>query len=132
ATRAALLDAWQRAAGDELPVIAVRDNPVPRRDVVACVSRMTGPTDGSCDNPRSVALAQTDSSAEAMAEFTAAGGTGGVVDLTKYYCTDTTCPAVIGGVLVYRDTSHITGTWAKSLEPYIDQQLKQELASFSR
>ncbi|MFJ3321397.1 MULTISPECIES: acyltransferase family protein [unclassified Curtobacterium] len=132
ATRAGLLDAWQQAAGDDLPVIAVRDNPVPRRDVVACVSRMTGPTDSSCDNPRSVALAQTDSSAEAMAAFTAAGGTGSVLDLTKYYCTDTTCPAVIGGVLVYRDTSHITGTWAKSLEPYIDQQLKQKLASFSR
>lgn len=132
ATRAGLVDAWQQAAGDELPVIAIRDNPVPRRDVVACVSAMSGPTTTACDNPRSVALGQTDSSAEAMAEFTAAGGRGAVVDLTKYYCTDTSCPAVIGGVLVYRDTSHITGTWAKTLEPYLDQQLRAKLASFDR
>nr|WP_276511551.1 acyltransferase family protein [Curtobacterium pusillum] len=132
ATRAGLVDAWQQAAGDRLPVIAIRDNPVPRRDVVACVSRMSGPTDSSCDQPRAAALGQTDSSAEAVEAFNAAGGRSALVDLTPYYCTNTTCPAVIGGVLVYRDTSHITGTWAKTLEPYLDQQLRARLASFDR
>ncbi|WP_186377248.1 acyltransferase family protein [Curtobacterium pusillum] len=132
ATLAGLVDAWKQAAGDELPVIAIRDNPVPRRDVVACVSAMTGPTNASCDQPRQAALGQTDSSAEAVKEFTAGGGRAALVDLTRYYCTDSTCPAVIGGVLVYRDTSHITGTWAKTLEPYLDQQLRATLASFDR
>jgi peptidoglycan/LPS O-acetylase OafA/YrhL len=132
ATRKGLVDAWQQAAGDRLPVIAIRDNPVPRRDVVACVSQMSGPTTTACDQPRQAALGQTDSSAEAVKEFTAGGGRAALVDLTRYYCTDTTCPAVIGGVLVYRDTSHITGTWAKTLEPYLDQQLRATLASFDR
>ena len=131
-TEAGLVDAWTQAAGDQLPVIAIRDNPVPRRDVVVCVSRMSGPTDASCDQPRSEALARTDSSAEAVAQFTAAGGRGTLIDLTPYYCDRTTCPAVIGGVLVYRDTSHITATWATSLRPYLEQDLQQALASFAR
>ena len=130
ATRAGLVDAWTQAAGDELPVIAIRDNPVPRRDVLACVSRMTGPTDGSCDNPRSEALAQTDSSREAVTAFTAAGGRATSIDLTDYYCTDTVCPAIIGGVLVYRDTSHVTNTWAKSLAPYLGERMVAALRSF--
>ncbi|SDQ63173.1 Peptidoglycan/LPS O-acetylase OafA/YrhL, contains acyltransferase and SGNH-hydrolase domains [Curtobacterium sp. UNCCL20] len=132
ATLAGLKDAWEQAAGDQLPVIAIRDNPVPRRDVITCVSAMAHPTDGTCDQPRSEALGQTDSSAEAVKAFRADGGTAGLIDLSKYYCTDTTCPAVIGGVLVYRDTSHITGTWAMSLEPYLERDMKAQLASFAR
>ncbi|WP_186317671.1 acyltransferase family protein [Curtobacterium sp. 9128] len=124
ATEAGLVDAWQQAAGDSLPVIAIRDNPIPRADVIVCVSRMSGATDDSCDQPRSVALTPSDSSAAAMRTFHADGGRGSVIDLTKYYCTQTTCPAVIGGVLVYRDSSHVTGTWATTLEPYLSADLR--------
>ena len=131
-TEAGLVDAWQQAAGDELPVIAIRDNPIPRRDVVVCVSRMSGATDASCDQPRSAALEQTDSSAEAMRTFRAGGGRGALVDLTPYYCTDTTCPAVIGGVMVYRDTSHVTNTWAETLTPYLRRDVERAFASFRR
>jgi peptidoglycan/LPS O-acetylase OafA/YrhL len=131
-SEAGLVDAWTQAAGDQLPVIAIRDNPVPRRDVIVCVSQMSGATDASCDQPRSEALARTDSSAEAMQQFRAQGGRGELIDLTPYYCTATTCPAVIGGVLVYRDTSHITGTWAMSLKPYLEQDMQRALASFAR
>lgn len=132
ATRNGLVDAWEQAAGDELPVIAIRDNPVPRPDVIACVSKMSGPTNASCDRPRPEALAQTDSSIEAVRAFKAAGGRAGVIDLTDYYCTETTCPAVIGGVLVYRDTTHITATWATSLEPYLERGLQKQLTAFGR
>lgn len=127
ATEAGLVDAWQQAAGTTLPVVAIRDNPIPRPDVIVCVSRMSGATDASCDQPRSVALTPSDSSAAAMQTFRASGGRGSVIDLTKYYCTDTTCPAVIGGVLVYRDSSHVTGTWATTLEPYLSADLREAL-----
>jgi peptidoglycan/LPS O-acetylase OafA/YrhL len=132
ATRNGLVDAWEQAAGDELPVIAIRDNPLPRPDVIACVSRMSGPTTDACDRPRSEALATTDSSAEAVAAFRAAGGRAATIDLSDHYCTDTTCPAVVGGVLVYRDTTHITATWAMSLEPYLERALRSRLAAFER
>lgn len=132
ATRAGLVDAWQQAAGNDLPVIAIRDNPNPRPDVIVCVSRMSGATDDSCDQTRTAALAQTDSSAGAVADFTAGGGTAAVVDLTRFYCTETTCPPVIGGVLVYRDSSHVTATWAKTLAPYLGRDVQAALESVER
>ncbi|WIE57254.1 acyltransferase family protein [Curtobacterium sp. MCLR17_031] len=132
ATRNGLVDAWEQAAGDELPVIAVRDNPVPRPDVVACLSTMSGPTTDACDRSRAEALGTTDSSVEAVAAFRAAGGRAASIDLSRYYCTDTTCPAVVGGVLVYRDSTHITATWASSLEPYLERALRDRLAAFAR
>lgn len=46
-----------------------------------------------------------------------------VIDLTKYFCTQTTCPAVIGGVIVYFDGSHITNTYAMTLAPYMLEPL---------
>ncbi|WP_185974215.1 acyltransferase family protein [Curtobacterium sp. KBS0715] len=131
ATRDGLVDAWEQAAGDDLPVIAIRDNPVPRPDVVECVSRMSGPTNSSCDQPRSEAFRQTDSTDDAVRAFRAAGGHAAEVDLTDHYCTATTCPAVIGGVLVYRDKSHVTATWASSLAPYLERGLQDRLAAFA-
>ncbi len=132
ATRNGLVDAWRQAAGTELPVIAIRDNPVPRPDVVTCVSRMSGDTDTSCDRPRAEALGQTDSTAEAVQAFRAVGGRAAMVDLSDRYCSDTSCPAVVGGVLVYRDSTHITATWASTLEPYLAQALQRRLAAFER
>ena len=41
-----------------------------------------------------------------------------VIDLNASFCT-TTCPAVIGGVVVYFDGSHITNTYAMTLAPYL-------------
>ncbi|MCA5922006.1 acyltransferase family protein [Curtobacterium oceanosedimentum] len=132
ATRNGMVDAWEQAAGDELPVIAIRDNPIPQRDVIACLSRMSGPTTDACDRPRSEALGTTDSTVEAVAAFREAGGRAAAIDLSDHYCTATSCPAVVGGVVVYRDTSHITATWATSLEPYLERALQRRLAAFER
>ncbi|MBK0296601.1 polyprenyl synthetase family protein, partial [Bacillus sp. S34] len=53
-----------------------------------------------------------------------------LVDLTEYYCTDTVCPAVIGGVLVHRDATHLTNTFAVTLAPYLgDPDLTEERAA---
>ena len=41
-----------------------------------------------------------------------------VIDLSTSFCTET-CPAVIGGVVVYFDGSHITNTYAMALAPYM-------------
>lgn len=45
------------------------------------------------------------------------------LDLSAYMCNLSTCPAVIGHDLVYRDGSHITATYAKSLAPVIKDEL---------
>ena len=47
------------------------------------------------------------------------------VDLTNTYCS-TTCPPVIDGMIVYRDHSHLTDTFARTLRPAIDSYVPEE------
>ncbi|MET0928806.1 MAG: SGNH hydrolase domain-containing protein [Aeromicrobium sp.] len=46
-----------------------------------------------------------------------------VVDLNPTLCGPETCPVVIGDVLVYRDTHHLTATAARWLYPYLRNRL---------
>ncbi|MFB9650011.1 acyltransferase family protein [Curtobacterium pusillum] len=124
-----LVDAWQSAADAGIPIVAIRDNPAARADVVACVGQMTGPTTGACDTPRKEALRPFDGSEQAVARM---DGAARLVDLTRYYCTDTVCPAVIGGVLVHRDATHLTNTFAVTLAPYLGDDIAGALRSMDR
>jgi peptidoglycan/LPS O-acetylase OafA/YrhL len=42
------------------------------------------------------------------------------INMQRYFCTDTRCPAVIGSVVTYFDASHMTATYARTLAPYLD------------
>ena len=48
---------------------------------------------------------------------TAAGHPGltKVIPLTRYLCDKTTCHVTVGGVVVYKDEQHLTGTFARTL-----------------
>ena len=46
------------------------------------------------------------------------------IDLTDSLCSGTTCPAVIGRYLVYRDDSHLTATYAASIAGRLAAALK--------
>ncbi|NQW90375.1 acyltransferase [Curtobacterium sp. VKM Ac-2861] len=121
-----LVTGWSAAAEAGIPIIALRDNPAARPDVVACVGQMSGPTTPACDSSRVDALARFDGSAEAVDRV---HGAARLVDLTDSYCTDTVCPAVIGGVLVYRDQTHLTNTFATTLAPYLGDEIDAALAA---
>jgi hypothetical protein len=46
------------------------------------------------------------------------------VDVVPLVCPDGWCPAAIGNVVVYRDTSsHMTRTFARSLEFFLEKQI---------
>ncbi|WP_158299654.1 acyltransferase family protein, partial [Glycomyces paridis] len=45
-------------------------------------------------------------------------------DLVEYVCPAGTCPAVIGNILTYRDHSHMTATYAATLAPYVEAQVR--------
>jgi hypothetical protein len=38
-------------------------------------------------------------------------------------CTDTTCPPVIGNVVVYRDDQHLAKTYSLTMAPYLRHRL---------
>ena len=41
-----------------------------------------------------------------------------------WFCPDGTCEPVIGGVITYFDTAHITATYAQTLAPQFDASLR--------
>ena len=114
-----LVGAWQRLPA--VPIIAIRDNPTMDRQIVSCVEEHREDAAERCAHPRADAV-RDDGQAAAAREVPRAR----VVDLTDFYCTDV-CPPVIGHVLVYRDRSHITRTWARTLAPYLGRGIQAAL-----
>jgi peptidoglycan/LPS O-acetylase OafA/YrhL len=45
------------------------------------------------------------------------------IDFSEIYCDHSTCPLVIGGVSVYRDSRHITAIFGKTLGPFLFDEL---------
>lgn len=45
-------------------------------------------------------------------------------DLTDFVCPDKLCQPVIGNVLTYRDHSHLTATFAETLAPVVEGEIK--------
>ena len=119
-----MVDAWSAADAAGVPVLAIADNPRARDDVVACVALMEGDTTTECDRTRTNALKYFDGQAEALERH----GDGALIDMNDLICTGETCPAVIGGVVVYRDPTHLTGTFARTMAPELGDRLEASLA----
>ena len=96
-----------------------------RRDVLSCVAEHPNTAARVCAVPRSQGLAQFDGQAEAALHVPRAH----LVDVTSLYCTATVCSPVIGHVLVYKDHTHLTATFAATLSPYIERQVVAALTS---
>jgi peptidoglycan/LPS O-acetylase OafA/YrhL len=45
------------------------------------------------------------------------------VDTTRWMCTDDTCPLIVGHLLVYWDTHHLTVSYSRWLQPAIERAL---------
>jgi hypothetical protein len=79
-----------------------------------------------CGNSRAAAV-RDDRLAE-LAE-TAPAHHATYVDPSNWFCTDTFCPAVIGNLVVYRDDSHLSDSYARYRAPQIAQAIRVALAS---
>ena len=47
-------------------------------------------------------------------------------DMTEYLCDDVTCPSIVGNVIVYRDKSHVTATYMRTLAPFLENELRAD------
>ena len=108
------LDALSQAG---VKVAVLRDTPWPGKDMASCVAQnMSNPA--ACD----VTRAALDKATYDVAMTKGTAGAYGV-DLSDIICDAQTCPATRGKYLVYRDTNHLTATFAKALEPYLAKAL---------
>jgi peptidoglycan/LPS O-acetylase OafA/YrhL len=126
ATVEGLVGAWRNLP--DVPILAIRDNPAMTADTMKCVVTHRDTAAEDCALPRSVALSKFDGQAQAALQVPRAQ----VIDMTSLYCTPTVCSPVIGNVLVYRDTGHITATYAATLAPYIEKRVVADLKAGSK
>ena len=63
-----------------------------------------------------------------MIEF-AAAETPGVrtVETADLFCDAETCYSVIGGVVAYADNNHMSGTYARSIAPYLGDRVLAQI-----
>ncbi|HEY0261062.1 MAG TPA: acyltransferase family protein [Lacisediminihabitans sp.] len=93
---------------------------------VGCLSAHLDDT-AACAKPTASALAGPGQKPIAA---TPVDGRIHVVDMTDYLCT-TTCPSVIGGYMVYRDSHHLTATFSRALAPALRVKLAPVLPKVS-
>jgi len=87
-------------------------------DVPDCLARRGGTIEG-CSAPRHIALKRLDPLLTAAVRVGAP-----LIDMDDAICTSKTCPSVVGNVLVYQDSNHLTATYARTLAPILEQKLK--------
>lgn len=117
-----LVSYWTTITRAGIPVLALLDNPAPSdQPVYECVAQH--PKDlTQCAFDRDAGIAASG----APTARAAAARVPGVMtaDLTDTVCPDgDRCAAVIGNVLVYRQTVHLTATFVDSAEPQLDAAL---------
>jgi peptidoglycan/LPS O-acetylase OafA/YrhL len=97
-------------------VAAIVDTPEAGRDIPSCLSRHVADVRACAIKP-SVAYSGNLGALEKTAA-TASGA--GLIDLTSRVCRADPCAAVVDGMIVYRDSRHLTATFAASLAHDLD------------
>jgi peptidoglycan/LPS O-acetylase OafA/YrhL len=119
-----LVQIWDELEDAGKRVVVLYDNPSPTLNVIECVSTNNGSL-SECAFDRDDAFRL--SGAVAQSEAVRASRRVEVIDLSDWICLPTLCPAVIGNTLVYREGSHITGTYIRTLGPRLEQALLRVL-----
>lgn len=114
---------WRALATENIPVLAVRDNPRYDTSPSACVEA-DGPDAPQCATPRAELYAPDppytyrDDIIPPNVSF---------LDSSGYYCTPEICPPVIGNVLLYLDNNHLTATYLSTMAPVVGEAIEQAM-----
>jgi peptidoglycan/LPS O-acetylase OafA/YrhL len=99
-------------------VLLMVDTPHSSYDVPACLSSHLGNID-ACATPRRLAL----SGHGAIERVAATAADVPTLDLAPAICPADPCPAVIDDMIVFRDSHHLTATFAAALAPVVARGL---------
>jgi len=106
-----------RLSAADVSVVVIRDDPWPGRDMAVCVGQHR-------DDPSACDVARSALDDPAYDVGTTAGIAGAsAIDLSDVICDPTACPATRGKYLVYRDSNHLTATFAVALVPVLEPRL---------
>ncbi|GAB3785393.1 acyltransferase family protein [Nocardioides pacificus] len=127
ATPSDYAEAWRPVVARGTQVVVVADVAEPSAESLSCVRRVGfRASQSGCGTAESAGFARPDLPVQAASLVDGVR----VVDLREFLCVDGFCPAVIGNVIVYQDTvGHLTGTFARTLGPYLVRELERVVVS---
>ena len=111
---------WAELPGTVGSVIVLRDTPRMRDDYLACLAASAVHAPDTCALDLDDALSR-DAAAEAA--MGAPDARVGVIDMTRYFCPEGLCLPVIGGVLAFRDSHHLSWVYAHTLAPFLGAEI---------
>lgn len=126
------IDVWKDLPPSVKHIVVIRDDPYVHDDTLDCVQaamarrERPGP---ACAVPRTFAL-QPDPAVVAAKRLRSSRVQ--VVDLTHIFCDAQLCYPVIGGALVYKDSTHLTRVFARTLGPFLLNDVGQLMAAWYR
>lgn len=123
----AMSQAWTRATALGIPVAALVDNPDNGAPPAKCLDRRSTWDETTCSVPRRDAFPHGDAFGEAARMTQGAHR----IDMTDFYCLRDVCPAMIGGVNVYRDGHHFTATFTRSLAPFLWNRITESISGLT-
>jgi peptidoglycan/LPS O-acetylase OafA/YrhL len=112
------VEAWSTLLDRGSQLVVVAEPPLLGDEGERCqLSRPDDPL--PCSPSRASALDFRDLAVEAGRQLDAV-----ILDMRDAFCTETVCPTVIGGALVYRDADHFTATFGATLTSAVDERLR--------
>ncbi|WP_281166632.1 SGNH hydrolase domain-containing protein, partial [Ruania albidiflava] len=117
----ALTEQWTDLTDADIPVVTILDTPSPGDlSVYECVAdNLDNLQACTFDRKEGIAASQAPQQRAAAEEVPDVE----LVDMTDQICPEETCVPVIGNVLVYRQTSHVTDTYVRTLTPDLADRL---------
>ncbi len=110
-------------------VLVVRDNPKPSvedqiSDFRYCIEQQGLDAATKCRVPKDEAMLPPDAFYREASKVTGVN----TLDLTDVFCDEQWCPVIIDGMIVYRDGSHVTNTFARTLEDEFNAKIVELLS----
>lgn len=120
ATPEGFVQSWRRLDELGVGVLAMRDTTRLLAPVPECLER-TDLDAHACGQSRTARLQER----APLLEMGDLPANVRPMDVTDYICDVDWCPAIQGNVIVYRDTSHITSTYMRTLAPFVRDELRR-------
>ncbi len=100
--------------------VFISDVPTPKRPAPSCVSKHLSDVQ-ACDTMLRAAnrLPGVKSQERQLAERADVDW----IDPTSWFCTATTCPVVVGNLLLYRDVAHMQPAWSRFIAPVLADEI---------
>jgi peptidoglycan/LPS O-acetylase OafA/YrhL len=115
----AIVEWWTKLEDAGIDVVALADNPHPKINIYECVAENPDNLT-KCAFPR-----RAGRGTPALKRAAKVMGNVDFIDLTDAVCPAKRCAPVIGNVLIYRQSHHITRTYIETLAPFLEKKLEE-------